>query len=234
VVILLTVMLLVAAGLGYYFAGITIAGETTTATASTTITSVSTVSPTTSSNSSSPYVLTLAITTNNVYNSTFGEQPAYYIVGPNGLESSANITLPAHQLIELVIINYDNGSATLTNPAAAAVSGTQGGVMTYFNNDVNSSEGSAGIQISGGQTVSNLAADNISHTFTVPALNLNIPIPPSSVVTAYFTLNQTGNFSWFCMTACGGGPTGLEGAMESPGWMMGSMTGSMAGGMTVT
>ncbi len=244
--ILIILMILVAAGLGYYFAGITIAANvtttTTTAISTSTTTSISTstsVSTTTqtvhsTASSSSPFVLTLAITTNNFYNSTVGDQPAYFVVGPNGLESSANITLPAHQLIKLVIINYDDGGANLTNPQYAAVSGTQNNVMTYVTNDnVNSSEGAQGIQVSGGQTVSSVAADNISHTFTIPALNLNLPIPPSSIVVAYFTLSQTGVFTWFCFTACGSGPTGVQGAMLTSGWMTGSMTGSMAGSVTV-
>src|SRR5271169_1350655 len=58
-------------------------------------------------NTSAPYVLTLIITKQNLYNSTVGDQPAFYVLGPSGLESSANIKLPAHQLIEIVITNYD-------------------------------------------------------------------------------------------------------------------------------
>lgn len=49
-------------------------------------------------NASAPYVLTLIITTDNRFNSTIGDQPAYYVLGSNGLESAANITLPGTSL----------------------------------------------------------------------------------------------------------------------------------------
>jgi heme/copper-type cytochrome/quinol oxidase subunit 2 len=217
---LIIAMIVVAAVLGFYFATITVANSGQASTSTVTQTVVGS-----NSNSSSPYVLTLAITTNNLYNSTVGDQPAYYVLGPNGPESSANISLPAHQLIKLVIINYDDGPANLTNAQYATVSGTQNNVMTVFNNDImNSSQGKSGIQVTGVQTVSSLPADNVSHTFTIPQLGLNVPVPPSSVVTAYVTLNQTGTFTWFCFTECGSGPTGQQGAMATPGWMTGAIT----------
>ncbi|MDG6906399.1 MAG: hypothetical protein JRN20_11505 [Nitrososphaerota archaeon] len=190
----------------------------------TTVSTTLTKTTTAASNASTPYVVTLVITTNNIYNASVGDQPAYYVLGPNGLGSSANISLPAHQLIKLVIVNYDDGPANLTGSQYATVSGTKNKVVTEINNDnVNSSQGAAGIQISGGQNVSSVSPDDIAHTFTVPQLGLNIPIMPSSTVVAYFTLNQAGTFTWFCMTECGSGPNGLEGAMSTPGWMTGSL-----------
>jgi heme/copper-type cytochrome/quinol oxidase subunit 2 len=186
---------------------------------------VNTTSSSTQPNSTAPYALTLVITTNNIYNSTIGDQPAYYVLGPNGLQSSANISLPAHRLIKLTIICYDDGAANLTSPQYATVSGTQNNTITVINNDnVNSSQGASEIQVKGGQTISSVDPSNVAHTFTIPQLGINIPVEPSSVVTAYFTLNQTGNFSWFCQTECGAGPEGLAGAMDTPGWMTGSLT----------
>lgn len=171
----------------------------------------------------SVFDLTLVITTENIFNSTVGDQPAYYVLGPNGLESSASIALPAHRLIKLTIINYDDGPADLTSPQYATVSGTQNNTVTVISNDVvNSSQGPSGIQIKGVQNVTSMSADNIAHTFTIPQLGINIPVEPSSTVVAYLTINQTGTFSWFCQTACGSGDTGLEGAMSTPGWMTGS------------
>lgn len=179
------------------------------------------------SNSSSPYVLTLVITTENTYNATTGTQPAYYVLGPNGPESAANIALPAHRLIKLVIICYDDGAANVTGPQYATVSGTQNNTISVVNNtNVNSTQGAAGMQLSGGETVSSLPADSIAHTFTIPQLGINVPIAPSSTVTAYFTINQTGSFTWFCMTVCGSGPDGLSGAMDTPGWMTGNLAAS--------
>lgn len=194
---------------------------------------VVTVSTTSSSqgppapSNSSTFDLTLVITTNNIYNATVGDQPAYYVIGPKGLESSADISLPAHQLIKLTIVCYDDGPADLTGAQYATVAGTQGNVVTEINDDnVNSSQGASGIQVSGGATVSSVNASDIAHTFTIPQLGINIPVMPSSTVVAYFTIDQSGTFSWFCMTACGSGPDGTQGAMTTPGWMTGSVTAS--------
>lgn len=215
-----TLIILFVAGLGI---GV-VSSSSLPASSSTVSTTVTTTTTQSASTSSSPYVLNLVITTNNIYNSTVQDQPAYYVLNQNSLQSSGNISLPAHQLIKLVIVNYDDGAANLTSPQYANVSGTVNNVVTVVNNDnVNSSQGSSGINISGGETVSNVSSDNIAHTFTVPQLNLNIPVPPSSTVIAYFTLNQTGTFTWFCMTQCGSGATGTEGAMSTNAWMTGSI-----------
>lgn len=220
------IAIVLAGALGFYFATATFAAQgSTTSTSTTTSTVTSTLTTTASNASSSVYALNLVISTNNIYNSTVGDQPAYYVLGPNGLESSADISLPAHQLIKLVIVCYDDGPANLTGPQYANVSGTQNNVVTEVNNDnINSSQGVSGIQINGGDTVSSVSPDNIAHTFTIPQLGINIPVEPSSTVIAFFTLNQTGTFTWFCMTECGSGPTGIGGAMATAGWMTGTVT----------
>lgn len=178
----------------------------------------------TGSNSTAPYVITLVITTENIYNSTYGDQPAYYVLGPNGLESSAQIVLPAHRLIELVIMNYDDGAADLTGPQYASVTGTVGNRMTLVNNTlVNSTMTPAGIDIRGAENVSSLPVDEIAHTFTIPSLGLNVPVGTSSTVVVFFTIDTPGTYTWLCMTACGAGADGLGGAMATPGWMEGSV-----------
>lgn len=189
------------------------------------VTVTSTVSSPGSSNSSSPYVLTLVITTNNVFNSTVGDQPAFFVLGSNGsLESSANVSIPANRLIELVIICYDNGTAPLTSPQYAMVAGTQNNTVSMVTNDnVNSSQGVSGIEVRGGQTISSLNSSDVAHTFTIPQLGINVPIAPSSTVTAFFTINKTGTFTWFCEAECGSGAEGLQGSMVTPGWMTGNV-----------
>jgi hypothetical protein len=218
-----TMMLLIAASgiaIGYGF------GTTLTNSAqpqSVTVTSTASGSGA-GSNSSSPFVVTLVVTTENSFNSTIGAQPAYYVLGPNGPESAANLALPAHRLIKLVIICYDTGPANLTSSQYAKVSGTQNNTMTVVNNtNVNSSQGASGIQVNGGDTVSALPLNGTAHTFTIPQLGINIPLAPSSTTTALITINQTGTFTWFCMTVCGSGPDGKGGAMATPGWMTGNV-----------
>ena len=214
--IIAALVVITAAGIavGYGFGTtVQVAAQRTTVT--------STVSAT---NSSQPYVLTLVITTGNFFNSTFGDQPAYYVLGPSGLQSSARITIPANRLIKLVIINYDDGSANLSSSQYETVTGTINNQMTLVNNTmVNSTMTSSGIQIRGAENVTSLPADVIAHTFTIPSLGINIPVGTSSTEVAYFIVNTRGTFSWFCMTECGGGPDGQEGAMSTPGWMTGSL-----------
>ncbi len=175
----------------------------------------------TNSSTGSPFVVTLVIATNSVYNSTEGSQPAYFVLGANGLQSSQNMSLPANRLIKLVIMNYDDGNASLNVPNDNVVSGTAGGtVFVASNSNINASQGSSGIVITGGQTVSSVPAVDVAHTFTVPSLNLNIPVPVSSTVVAYFTISKAGSFLWFCETACGDAP------MSTPGWMTGTLVAS--------
>lgn len=173
----------------------------------------------------SAYPLTLVITTQNTYNSTIGAQPAYYVLTSDGLRSSANIALPANSMIKLTIVCYDNGYAPLILSEYANVQGTVNGTITYTNNDdVNSSQGPNGIVLNGGETVTNVSTDLIAHTFTIPTLNLNIPVPANSTVVAYFKTGAAGTYIWSCETGCGAGISGIFGAMDSPGWMTGKVT----------
>jgi hypothetical protein len=175
-------------------------------------------SATSTSSAQAPYALNLVVATNNVYNSTQGTQPAYFVLGPKGLESSANISLPANRLIKLVITCYDDGNASLLVANDNKVSGTDdGSIFVASNSNINASQGSSGIAIHGGQNLTSVPAADVAHTFTIPSLNLNIPVPLSSTVVAYFTISKPGTYLWFCETSCGDAP------MSTPGWMRGSV-----------
>jgi len=170
---------------------------------------------------STPYMLTLLETMGNEWNSTAAEsQPMFFVAGPAGLESSANITVPAHRLIELVIISYD----TPTPPPAqySNVVGTVGGKM-YL---INGTSASMSTPQSWGAGVSSVPTDQIAHTFTVTSLGINIPIVGGDTEIAFLYLNQTGTFTWQCYTPCGFPNVngGWSGAMVTPGWMMGQIT----------
>ncbi|HXW94085.1 MAG TPA: hypothetical protein VEJ19_00055 [Nitrososphaerales archaeon] len=178
----------------------------------------------TTSGTQGPASLTLVITTGNAFNSTVGDQPAYYVLTPNGLQSSAQLTFPIDTLFKLTIVCYDNGNASLLAAQYANVEGTVNGTMTYVNNDnVNSTYGGNGIVLSGGQTVTSVPPDLIAHTFTIPSLNINIPVPANSTVTAYLKITTAGSFQWMCETACGAGAAGTLAAMDTPGWMTGDV-----------
>jgi hypothetical protein len=218
-VVAMIVLLSIGIGIGWGFQSTIAPASAITVTATQTLTTAQT-----SGSSQGPYVLTLVLTTGSTYNSTVGDQPAFFVLTPHGLESSANIVLPAGRLIELVIVNYDDGNATLESPQYANVQGTVNGTITYANNDdVNSSQGANGIVVKGGETVSSVPLSDIAHTFTIPSLGINIPVPVSSTVTAFIRIDKAGTYTWFCETTCGSGTTGLEGAMNTPGWMTGSI-----------
>ena len=118
----------------------------------------------------------------------------------------ANISVPSHTLLIITITNYDPGVNTV--PAVYQnVKGALGGVE-YVN-------GSA-------SGVGSVAANSLSHTFTLPDgsyAGFNIPIPAASdvapsVVTFEAYFNNTGVFEWKCMTPCDDPSMSAHGYME--------------------
>jgi hypothetical protein len=178
------------------------------------------LSPTTGSNST-PYMVTLLETMANEWNSTAPEsQPKFFVAGPTGLESSANISLPAHRLIELVIISYD--TPTPPPPQYSSVTGTVGDKM-YL---INGTSASLSTPQSWGAGVSSVPTSQIAHTFTIVSLGINMPVVGGDTEIAFLYLNQTGTFTWQCYTPCGFPNVngGWSGAMVTPGWMTGEVT----------
>jgi len=180
---------------------------------------------------STPYMLTLLETMGNKWNSTAAEsQPVFFVAGPSGLESSANISLPANRMIELVIISYD----TPTPPPAqySSVTGTIGNKM-YL---VNGTSASMSSPMSWGAEVSSVPAAQIAHTFTITSLGINIPVVGGDTEIAFLYLTQTGTFTWQCYTPCGFPNVngGWSGAMVTPGWMTGEVTVYQAPATTTT
>jgi heme/copper-type cytochrome/quinol oxidase subunit 2 len=78
--------------------------------------------------------------------------------------------------------------------------------------------------LSGSQSVTSLPTSEITHTFTVPGLSLNLPMASDSTIVAYFKTGAAGSFVWLCESACGSGADGSQGAMITPGWMTGAIT----------
>jgi hypothetical protein len=166
---------------------------------------------TTTGSASTPYQLTLLIANNVPFGNGNDTQPRYYVVTTNGLASSARITIPAHRLIKLTIINYDDGTADIpqqflnvTGVLNETVTPTVGNTTAY--------------------QLTTIPQGQDSHTFTITSLGINIIVPPTSIVTAYLMFNQTGTFSWQCFNPCGSGPTGWGEAMSTPGWMNGQIS----------
>ena len=114
----------------------------------------------------------------------------------------------------LRITSYDTGPAPLTGMQAMMfdrVEGTLGGTETVD-----------------GKSVTWVPNGEVSHTFTVVGLGLNLPIPVaptgrSVTVVARFVVRRPGTFVWQCYAPCGSGPNSMGGAMAAKGWMEGTV-----------
>lgn len=186
--------------------------QSTSSTSSTTTTS-------THGTNGGTFKITLVITVNNAWNATVSG-PRYWVLTPNGLESSANINLPAYTLIQMTIIDYDSASPLPSQ--FSQVTGTMGNVVYVVNS---TSAAGDNANLSTASKVGSLNPNTqIGHTFTVPSIGLNIPIAANSVEMANFYINQTGTFFWHCEDPCGFGPSGWLGPMSANGWMGGNIT----------
>jgi hypothetical protein len=86
-----------------------------------------------------------------------------------------------------------------------------------------------GTETVNGKRVTSVSNSQIAHTFTVPALGINVPLPKASEdgpTTVRFTFHAPatpGVYEWLCVTPCGGDPDGVGGAMQGDGWMRGHL-----------
>lgn len=124
--------------------------------------------------------------------------------------SQASGAVRVGNTVKLTIVSYDDGAAPPPQ-GFDQVKGTVGGVEQVD-----------------GKTVSTVALKDISHTFSIPSLNINIPIPVaptggSVTVEAMVPLTKAGTFTWQCFAPCGSGTSGWAGAMATDGWMRGNI-----------
>lgn len=128
--------------------------------------------------------------------------------------ASTPLTVPANSVVTVTIRNFDLGDAALTpNSPLARVEGTVGGVAVVD-----------------GKTYTALDPAKVAHTFTVPLLGINVPIPgdaPSNAthltVTFSFRTHGAGAYLFQCLAPCGTG-TGFGGPMQSMAYMKGTLT----------
>jgi len=129
--------------------------------------------------------------------------------------STSNLVVPANSLVTVTIRDYDLGNTAMSqNSPFTTVQGTGGGIAT-----------------ADGQNYASLAADKIAHTFTIPQLNLNVPLPGDGMkgkdyntVTFTFHTGAPGTYIFRCFDPCGTGPMGMMGPMMTQGYMIGTLT----------
>jgi hypothetical protein len=96
-----------------------------------------------------------------------------------------------------------------------------------------------GTETVNGKRVTSVSNQQIAHTFTVPSLGINVPLPiagmggsmgsmtggdgPTTVRFTFHAPATPGTYLWLCATPCGTGPYGISGAMRLSGWMRGHL-----------
>jgi len=143
-------------------------------------------------------------------------QSERHIVTPYGsgygpMYTNTSWTVHAGDTVVLRITSYDDGPAPLTGAQTMfdTVLGTVGGTETVD-----------------GKPVSSVPNDDITHTFTVVGLGLNMPIPAAPTggtvtVVARFVATRSGTYLWQCYAPCGSGSNSMGGPMSTMGWMEG-------------
>jgi hypothetical protein len=121
----------------------------------------------------------------------------------------SDVTFAKGDNVVLTIKEYDDAPTAL--PAGSPYNKVTGGTMTV--NGVPTT------------TVSNA---DIAHTFTIPALGINAPLPKApeggyTTIVFTFHIDKAGTYSWRCFTPCGADPKGMGGAMATDGWMRGNV-----------
>jgi len=129
--------------------------------------------------------------------------------------STSNLVVPANSLVTVTIRDYDLGNTAMPqNSPFTTVQGTGNSIAT-----------------ADGQNYTSLALDKIAHTFTIPQLNLNVPLPGDGMkgkdyntVTFAFHTGAAGTYTFRCFDPCGTGPMGMMGPMMTQGYMIGTLT----------
>jgi hypothetical protein len=135
--------------------------------------------------------------------------------------------VPAGSRVNMTILGYD-GCTPLRNPYWGKVTGTVGNVIHVNGKPVS--------------LINSWSGCTVGHTFSIPALNLNVPMAspsltanlcgtspctsgPHTVVTfSFLTPRHSGVFMWQCRVPCGGGfLDGFGGPMQTIGFMTGNM-----------
>ena len=128
---------------------------------------------------------------------TTAPTPATNTTAPGS--NNNNITVSANIPVKFTITSIDD--AILEN-----FSGLATNAFAIYNN---TDSGQTTVQYSKGESVVSLP---IGHTFTISNLGVNIPIPPSTIVTFSLTFTTPGVYEYMCDTPCGPG-MGLAGYM---------------------
>ncbi len=125
------------------------------------------------------------------------------------------LVVPANSLVTVTLRDSDMGDTPL--PKGSPFTTVQGIV--------------GGVAYADGHAYTALAPEKVAHTFTIPQLHINVPLPgdtttgkPYGVVTFTFRTGAAGSYYFQCFDPCGTGTNGWEGPMMTRGYMRGTLT----------
>ena len=127
---------------------------------------------------------------------------------------STLLRVPAHSIVTVTIRNFELDATPVPNDSPSLrVQGTIDDIAFVDS-----------------QPYSMVSRMHLAHTFTVPSLQLNVPIPGRSAsgqdfvtVTFAFHTGNAGTLKWRCLAPCGDGADGLEGPMSDENYMRGTL-----------
>ena len=134
----------------------------------------------------------------------------------------SDFSLPANSTVTVTITNFDNATPLPKGAESyAKASGIVGGTFTVTPIKSGEPNGAAGPTT----TMAALNPAQVSHTFTIAALGINVPIAPQSRVTFVIHTGAPGTYAWRCFDPCGMGTSGWGSAMAAKrGYMSGTLT----------
>jgi heme/copper-type cytochrome/quinol oxidase subunit 2 len=129
--------------------------------------------------------------------------------------SPNKLVVPANSLVTITLRDYDLGDTPL--PQGSPFTTVQGMV--------------GGLAMADGKPYASLAPEKVAHTFTIPQLHLNVPLPGDApkgasydTITFTFHTGEAGTYTFQCLDPCGTGSSGFEGPMVTKGYMIGTLT----------
>lgn len=133
----------------------------------------------------------------------------------------AYFSLPAHATVQVQILNFDDATPLAKGTEQfAKVAGTVGNQVKVEPIDPGNPNDPTG----GAQVISEMDPSQVSHTFSITRLGINVPVTPKALTTFTLQTGAPGTYDWRCMDPCGTGDSGWGGPMATPGYMAGKLT----------
>jgi len=134
----------------------------------------------------------------------------------------SDFALPAHSTVIITVTNFDDATALPKGAEQyAKVTGTLNGAATVTPIKAGDPNGSAGVT----KSITSLKPADVSHTFTIPALGINVPIAAHARVVFVVKTGAPGHYYWRCFDPCGADPMGWGTAMAAKrNFMEGTLT----------